>query len=417
MTRAEQPTAHNPAPRRRPGRGLPRARRPRPAARAAAAGGCGARSSSDGIGDALALLVLVLLALQAAVAEGAFGGGYRGVALAVAAVFGARVLATLLFGAVLLGPLTSLTSQEGPLDRRWTMVGADGLRAALLIIAPLWIDWTPENALAILLVTAFVTGVAERFWTVCRGERGARAAARAPAGGRDGAPAAGPHGRAAAPVAAYGLRGGSPRGGRPRRGHRCSTTCWAPGSTGSASTRRLSRRTSRPGCSPRPSRSLYFLELPDTRTPRARSPLEGLRRPKAGTGVDKGRTGAIPLLVLACAAVAERHRRRRSPSPCCTPRTWAAGPVMYGLLVAALTGGVVMGIRRAPSMLPALSRRRLLALAIALTGIALLVAGLVPDVTTRAADRRRSRASARASPRTPGTRCSTRRPRTPGARA
>ena len=38
--------------------------------------------------------------------------------VAVAAVFGTRVLATLLFGAVLLGPLSSLTSQEGPLDRR-----------------------------------------------------------------------------------------------------------------------------------------------------------------------------------------------------------------------------------------------------------------------------------------------------------
>lgn len=121
-----------------------------------------------GVGDALALLVVVVLVLQAAIAEGSFGGGYRGAALAVTAVFGARVLATLLFGAVLLGPLTSLTSQEGPLDRRWTMVGADGLRAVLMIIAPLWIDWTPENALAVLLVTAFVTGVAERFWTVCR---------------------------------------------------------------------------------------------------------------------------------------------------------------------------------------------------------------------------------------------------------
>ncbi|MEI5710494.1 hypothetical protein WB401_46425, partial [Streptomyces brasiliscabiei] len=47
-----------------------------------------------------------------------------------------------------------------------------------------------------------------------------------------------------------------------------------------------------------------FLELPRTRTPRARSPLEGLRRPRTGTGVDKGRTGAIPLLVPACGAVA-----------------------------------------------------------------------------------------------------------------
>ncbi|WP_063819860.1 dTMP kinase, partial [Streptomyces caniscabiei] len=58
------------------------------------------------------------------------------------------------------------------------------------------------------------------------------------------------------------------------------------------------------------------------------------------------------------------------------------GPVMYGLFVTALTGGVVLGIRRAPSVLPSLSRRRLLALAIAFTGIALLAAGLTPDVTS-----------------------------------
>ena len=79
------------------------------------------------------------------------------------------VPASLLFGAVLLGPLTSLTAQEGPLDRRWTMVGADGVRAALLIVAPLWIDWIPDNALAVLLVTAFVTGVVLEVaggWTV-----------------------------------------------------------------------------------------------------------------------------------------------------------------------------------------------------------------------------------------------------------
>lgn len=58
------------------------------------------------------------------------------------------------------------------------------------------------------------------------------------------------------------------------------------------------------------------------------------------------------------------------------------GPVMYGLMVAALTGGVVVGVRTAPKVLVSLSRRRLLALALAFTGIALLAAGLVPDVTT-----------------------------------
>ena len=52
-------------------------------------------------------------------------------ALAVAAVFGARLLATLLFGAVLLGPLAALTAPgKGALDRRWTMIGADVLRGS-----------------------------------------------------------------------------------------------------------------------------------------------------------------------------------------------------------------------------------------------------------------------------------------------
>lgn len=167
MTRAEQPTAHHPAPddalvadsRERAVRAL--LRRPQLKRLWSA-------QLVGGVGDFLALLVLVALVLQAAIAAGSFGGGYRGVAFAIATVFGARLLATLLFGAVLLGPLSALTSQEGPLDRRWTMVGADGLRAALLIVAPLWIDWTPDNALPVLLVTAFLTGVAERFWAVCR---------------------------------------------------------------------------------------------------------------------------------------------------------------------------------------------------------------------------------------------------------
>ena len=88
--------------------------------------------------------MLLLLSCRRRRAD-AFGGGYRGVALAVAAVFAARLLATLLFGAVLLGPLAALTALDGPLDRRWTMIGADGLRLALLIVAPLWITWTPDT--------------------------------------------------------------------------------------------------------------------------------------------------------------------------------------------------------------------------------------------------------------------------------
>src|SRR5690606_21636404 len=112
-----------------------------------------------------------------------------------------------------------------------------------------------------------------------------------------------------------------------------------------------------------------------------RSPLEGLRRPKSAAGSEKGRTGAMPLLVFASASVAA------SVSAAVAVAVLHAtdldgGPVLYGLMVGALTGGVVVGIRTAPSLLPSLSRRRLLALALAFTGVALLAAGLVPDVTS-----------------------------------
>ncbi|WP_030942457.1 dTMP kinase [Streptomyces sp. NRRL S-646] len=379
MTRAEQPTAHQPAPddalvadsRERAVRALLR----RPQLRR-----LWSAQLVGSVGDTLALLVLVLLALQTAIAEGSFGGGYRGVAFAVATVFGVRILATLLFGAVLLGPLTSLTSQEGPLDRRWTMVGADGVRVAALIVAPLWIDWTPDNALAVLLVTAFVTGVAERFWTVCR-ESAAPALLPAP-------PPEGATVRplpdhmdalrrlslrtsfVAIPLAAAALVVAGLLNNLLGTGlawfdqHQAALASYVAAGLFAAS---LSVVT--------------FLELPDTRTPRARSPLEGLRRPKTGTGVDKGRTGAIPLLVLSAAAVAGAISA--AVAVCVLhAKDLGGGPVTYGLLVLALTGGVVVGIRTAPSVLPTLSRRRLLALAIAFTGVALLAAGLVPDVTT-----------------------------------
>ncbi|MFE1796289.1 dTMP kinase [Streptomyces sp. NPDC059517] len=379
MTRAEQPTAHTSAPddslvadsRERAVRALlrvPQLRR------------LWSAQLVSGVGDALALLVLVLLALQAAVSDGSFGGGYRGVALAVSAVFGARILATLLFGAVLLGPLTSLTAQDGPLDRRWTMVGADGVRAVLLIIAPLWIDWTPENALAVILVTAFVIGVAERFWTVCRESA---APALLPAPPLEGATVrplpdhmdalrrlALRTGFVTAPLAAAVLVVAGLLNNLLGAGlawfdqHQAALASYVSAGLFAAS---LS--------------VLTFLELPDVRTPRARSPLEGLRRPRTGSGIDKGRTGAIPLLVLACAAVAGAVAAAVAVAVL-HAKDLGGGPVTFGLLVLAVTGGVVVGIRTAPKLLPSLSRRRLLALAIAFTGIALLAAGLVPDVTT-----------------------------------
>ncbi|MBQ1100543.1 dTMP kinase [Streptomyces sp. b94] len=379
MTRAEQPTAPHPAPddalvadsRERAVRALLR----RPQLRR-----LWSAQLVGGVGDILALLVLVLLAVQAAIGAGSFGGGYRGVAFAVATVFGVRILATLLFGAVLLGPLTSLTSHDGPLDRRWTMVGADGLRVALLIVAPLWIDWTPDDALAVLLVTVFVTGVAERFWTVCR-ESAAPALLPAPP----------PEGATVRPLPDHmdALRRLSLRTGFvavPLAGavlvvaglfnnllgagvdwfaeHQAALGSYVAAGLFAAS---LSVVT--------------FLELPGVRTPRARSPLEGMRRPKSDSGVDRGRTGALPLLVLACAAVAAVVAAAVAVAVL-HAKDLGGGPVLYGLMVGALTGGVVVGIRTAPALLPSLSRRRLLALAIAFAGVALLAAGLVPDDTT-----------------------------------
>ncbi|MEU6097512.1 dTMP kinase [Streptomyces sp. NPDC047079] len=379
MTRAEQPTAPDPAPddalvadsRERAVRAL--LRRPQLKRLWSA-------QLVGGVGDALALFVLVMLTLQAAIAEGSFGGGYRGVAFAIATVFGARILATLLFGAVLLGPLTALTSQEGPLNRRWTMVGADGLRAALLIVAPLWIDWTPDDALAVLLVTAFVTGVAERFWTVCRESAAPALLPAPPLEGATVRPLP-DHmdalrrlslrtGFVAVPLAAAGLVLVSLLNNLLGTGvawfsqHQAALSSYVAAGLFAAS---LSVVTS--------------LELPGTRTPRARSPLEGLRRPRTGGGVDKGRTGAIPLLVPACAAVAGAVSAAVAVSVLLA-KDLGGGPVMYGLLILAMTGGTVVGIRTAPRVLPSLSRRRLLALAIAFTGVALLAGGLVPDVTS-----------------------------------
>ncbi|WP_339130663.1 dTMP kinase [Streptomyces sp. f51] len=379
MTRAEQPTAHNWAPdealvadsRERAVRALLRQPQLKRLWSAHLVGG---------VADALALLVLVVLALQAAISEGSFGGGVRGAALAVAAVFGARVLATLLFGAVLLGPLTSLTSPDGPLDRRWTMLGADGLRAALLIVAPLFIDWTPDNALAVVLVIVFVAGVAERFWTVCRESAAPALLPAPPLEGATVRPLP-DHMEAlrrlslrttfvALPLAALALVVVSLVSNMLGAGidwfhlHQAALASYVAAGLFAAS---LSVVT--------------FLELPDARTPRARSPLEGLRRPKTGTAGDRGRTGAIPLLVPACAAVAGAISAAVAVTVL-DAIDLGGGPVLYGLLVLALTGGVVAGIRTAPSLLPSLSRRRLLALAIAFTGITLLAAGLVPDVTT-----------------------------------
>ncbi|MEU3691108.1 dTMP kinase [Streptomyces narbonensis] len=350
---------------------------------------------AGGVGDALALLVLVLLGLQAAVAAGALGGGYRGAAFAVAAVVGTRLLTTVLFGAVLLGPLTSLTGPDGPLDRRWTMIGADGLRIALLVIAPLWIDWTPQNALWYLLGTVFLTGAAERLWTVCR-EGAAPALLPAPPLEGDAVRPLPDHlgalrrlsqrtGFLAVPAAAAVLLVATLVGNLLGAGfdwfslHQAALGSYVAAGLFAASVT-----------------GLYAMALPGGATPRPRSPLEGLRRPSAaGTGSagtdpagegksrtpDKGRTGALPLLVLTCATVAGAIAAAASLAVL-HAYGLGGGPVTYALLILVLSGATAVGIRTARKVLPVLSRRRLLALATAVTGVALIAMGLVPDTAT-----------------------------------
>ncbi|GFH38858.1 dTMP kinase [Streptomyces pacificus] len=385
MTRAEQPTAQSPTsePEARAADALAadsRERAVRSLLRVPALRRLWGAQAAGGTGDALALLVLVLLALQTAIGQGAFGGGYRGAAFAVAAVFGVRLLATLLFGAVLLGPLTALTAPSGPLDRRWTMIGADGLRIALLVVAPLWIGWIPGSAVAYVLATAFAAGVAERFWTVAR--EGAAPALLPPPPPEGAAVRPLPDRQdalrrlslrtsfAVIPAAAAALLVATLIAKLLGTGvewfsvHQAALGSYVAAGLFAASLSVLAAAT-----------------LPDARTPRPRSPLEGLRRPSTGGTLDKGRTGAVPLLVVACAAITGAIASAAAVSVLHS-RDLGGGPVAFALLVLALTGGTALGVRGAPKVLPALSRRRLLALVVAVTGVSLLAMGLVPDTAT-----------------------------------
>ncbi|MGW5344303.1 dTMP kinase [Streptomyces sp. HUAS TT3] len=336
----------------------------------------------SGIGDALALLVLVVLAFQAAVSQGTFGTGYRGWALAVAAVFGVRILATLLFGAVLLGPLAKLTAAGGPLDRRWTMAGADGLRIALFVVAPLWLDWIPAHALTALLATVFVGGAAERLWTVAKDSAAPALLPEPPPEGATVRPLPDHLDAlrrltlrttfATMPAAAAALLAATLIGKVLGLGvDWFAANQAALGSYVAAGLFAASLSLLMP------------LVLPGEKTPRPRSPLEGLRAPKAGDRPDKGRTGAIPLLVLACAAVAGAVASAAAVAVL-QASDLGGGPATFALLVLALLGGTGAGIRatQAGKVLPTLSRRRLLALTIAVTGTALLLAGLVTDLAT-----------------------------------
>ncbi|MDT0341870.1 dTMP kinase [Streptomyces litchfieldiae] len=340
---------------------------------------------TGGIGDALALLVLVLLSVQAALyapegGEAIFGGEYRGVALAVTVALTARLLSTLLAGVLLLGPVAGLLGPSGPLDRRWTMIGADGLRAALLIVAPLWIDWVPDSAFVYILLTIVVTGLAERVWTVAR----------------DGVapallPAPPPEGAAVRPLPDH---RDALRRLWLRSGYLAIPAAAAALVAASLVSNVLATRLDwfaehqaamasyvAAGFFAAAISVLYFLRLPGGEPRRPVSPLEGLRRPAAGTTPDKGRTGAIPVLVLGCAAAAAAIAAGVALGVLHVADL-GGGPVAFGLLALALTGGVAAGVRLAPAVLPAFSRRRLFALTLALTGLGLFGTGLISDPAT-----------------------------------
>ena len=343
-----------------------------------------------GTADRLGLLALLVLTVVAAVVGQQFGGLPRSVAFAVAAVFAARLAATVLFGAVLLGPLHRLVTTK--LDRRWTLLGTDALRAVLIGLAPWWVVWFPATAgepasgtaTYVLLATVFVTGAAERIWTITKG-------ATAPAL----LPSANPYaplaeqrpsaanldtvrtldlrtGWATVPLAAVALvlltllnNAGAALGSDWLRTHQ--STLAALGSaalfvTAAALT--------------------YLQDLPVGPVAAApRSPLQGLRAPTdavPGSALGKGRTGSAPYFTFAVAA-AYASLAGVASLALLTAAEHRAGPIGYGLIVLAATGAPALGIRLTRVTLPAFSRRRLLALALLTEGVALILAGLVLD--------------------------------------
>ncbi|MBW1603781.1 dTMP kinase [Streptomyces sp. JJ66] len=384
MTRAEQPTAANPASEALAADSRERA--VRALVRYAPLRRLWSAHYVSGIGDALALLVLTLLAMQTVVGVASAGGdpvfgvGYSGVALAVAAVFATRLLATLLFGAVLLGPVSSLLAPGSALDRRWTMIGADGVRAALLIVAPLWITWTPASAYAFLLITVFLTGVAERLWAVAKDSAAPALLPAPPPEGAAVRPLPDQHEAlrrlwvrgsflafpaAAAVLLVVSLLSNLLGTGITWFGeHQAALASYVAAGLFAASVSLL-----------------VFLHLPGGQTPRPRSPLEGLRRPRTAEGPDTGRTGTVPLLVVSAAAVAGTVAASVALAVL-HAFDLGGGPVTYALLVLGLLGGTAAGTRLAARGLPGLTPRRLLALALTTTGVFLLLTGLIADTAT-----------------------------------
>ena len=328
----------------------------------------------DGIGDRLGLLVLLMLTWTAAGENGVFGDTDRGLLLAVAAVFGVRLVGTVLFGAALLGPVAQLTHR---LDRRWTLLGADALRVVLLALAPFWADWTSSQATIWLLVSVFLAAVAERFAVVVRESTGPQLLPAADPGTSplDQRPALRRidrwTGYATVPLAAVVLavvmviENGLATGIGWLNDHQGALAAFAAAGIFLAAAVRL-----------------YPQSLPAA--PAAalppRSPLTGLRAP-ADTTLGLGPRGRTGSSVFFSFAVTGAVGAMAAFAGLALPHAYdlGAGPVGFALLVLAAAGTPLLGLRIAPSVLPALSRRRLLPLALGTAAVALILSGLVVD--------------------------------------
>ncbi|MDH6124556.1 dTMP kinase [Kitasatospora sp. GP82] len=334
-----------------------------------------------GTGDRLGLLVLIALTWAAAVAGGPFGHGYRAQALAVAAVFGVRMLATLLFGAVLLGPLHNLLA--GKLDRRWVLFGADAFRAVLIGVAPWWLAWSPGSATYLLLGTVFLTGAAERVWAITKA---AAVPSLLPPADPGAAPSEQrPSAAVLDTVRTLDLRTGwatVPLAATALVGLTLVNNIFA--ALGSHWLRANQATTAGVGAALLLAASavlLYLQELPAGTAAAPRSPLQGLRAPTdatPGPALRKGRTGSAPYFTFSVAA-AYASMAGVAALGLLTAVDHRAGPIGYGLLVLAAAGAPALGVRLTRATLPSLSRRRLLALALLTEGVALILAGLVLD--------------------------------------
>ncbi|GAA2816322.1 dTMP kinase [Kitasatospora sp. CM 4170] len=339
-----------------------------------------------GTADRLGFLVLLALTVIAAALGGQFGDLPRNLAFAVAAVFAARLAATGLVGVALLGPVHGLLA--GKLDRRWTLFGADALRAVLVGLAPWWIVWLSSGprpsaaATYVLLGTVFVTGAAERVWAIAKAAAvpGLLPPANPYAPAAEQRPSAADldtvrtldrrTGWGTVPLAATALVAltlvnnvFAALGSDWLRAHQTTFAALGAAALFAVSAVRV-----------------YLQQLPGGPVAVApHSPLQGLRAPTdstPGPALRKGRTGSAPYFTFAVAA-GYASMAGVAALALLTAAEHRAGPIGYGLLVLAAVGVPALGVRMTRATLPALSRRRLLALALLVEGVALILAGLV----------------------------------------